>query len=380
MFLFLCYSRGKCESLPEATAKSHSFTASTTVKNEEIQARLSLWNATSPNALEDNIDNKGSVTETINQFLRQAIQEHSRRRARQAVKFIEQRWANGIIPYTVSAEYTAANRIVITNAMKEFEQISCIRFIPRTSEIDYIDIMPNRTRTTCYSSIGKAGGRQITSLIDDCLSDQYLVQHELMHAVGFGHEQSRTDRDQYIEYLPQNVENGFAAEFMIYDSDFLGLPYDYKSIMQYSGEVFAKPGTVTMRPVASARAQGITLDINRQFSPTDIQKLNIIANCPGYVTTTLTPLPTIPAPSSECVDRTTDCVTLVANGLCTQPLYQSLMSTQCRRSCSLCSGTAAACVDTDNRCAQWQQQNFCTSTFYSAEMRRQMCAKTCGLC
>ena len=32
--------------------------------------------------------------------------------------------------------------------------------------------------------------------------------HEIMHAIGFLHEQSRPDRDQHIEVLYQNIKSG----------------------------------------------------------------------------------------------------------------------------------------------------------------------------
>jgi len=34
------------------------------------------------------------------------------------------------------------------------------------------------------------------------------VQHEIMHALGIYHEQSRTDRDDYVTIELQNVDSG----------------------------------------------------------------------------------------------------------------------------------------------------------------------------
>lgn len=64
------------------------------------------------------------------------------------------------------------------------------------------------------------------------------AEHEMMHALGFFHEQSRTDRDQYVRILWDNIINddrirkNFKAypKSMIDDLDF---PYDYNSLMHY---------------------------------------------------------------------------------------------------------------------------------------------------
>ena len=45
------------------------------------------------------------------------------------------------------------------------------------------------------------------SLGPECLQTS-IVLHELLHALGFWHEQSRPDRDQYVEIFWENIKQG----------------------------------------------------------------------------------------------------------------------------------------------------------------------------
>lgn len=60
----------------------------------------------------------------------------------------------------------------------------------------------------CWSNIGRDGGQQVVSLsVFGCL-EHGIIQHELLHALGFHHEHTRSDRDQYVRIHWENVPAG----------------------------------------------------------------------------------------------------------------------------------------------------------------------------
>lgn len=74
-------------------------------------------------------------------------------------------------------------------------------------------------------------GRVYTSL------QPQVVIHEIGHAIGFFHEQSRADRDGSIRVLWENIPQDKYSQFTrTYDVNYK-VPYDVTSIMQYSQTV-----------------------------------------------------------------------------------------------------------------------------------------------
>merc|ERR1712126_214871 len=69
----------------------------------------------------------------------------------------------------------------------------------------------------CYSMIGQIGGEQKISLGAGC-TPRGTVMHEMMHALGFYHEQSRLDRDRYITIYNKNIIAGMGFNFKKYNA------------------------------------------------------------------------------------------------------------------------------------------------------------------
>lgn len=59
------------------------------------------------------------------------------------------------------------------------------------------------------------------------------IIHELMHAIGMHHEQSRDDRDRYIKIFYGNIVGGTGNKNMNIYPTFDRYPYDAESVLQY---------------------------------------------------------------------------------------------------------------------------------------------------
>ncbi|XP_032869678.1 astacin-like metalloendopeptidase [Amblyraja radiata] len=180
------------------------------------------------------------------------------------------------IPYEISPQYDEQTCSAIQRGFKDFEKFTCIRFVARTNEEDFISIQPVHG---CYASVGRAGGMQLVSLSQPCLAKgKGVVEHEIMHSLGFWHEHARSDRDKYIKIEWKNVWPGYEHNFLKQNTNNLKTKYDYGSILHYSRSAFSRNGQPTLTPVGQP-GRGTVIGQRHRLSQLDLLKVNRLYNC-----------------------------------------------------------------------------------------------------
>ena len=183
------------------------------------------------------------------------------------------RWPDGIVPFSFAPSLPPENQLAILDAMLTWEKVTKIRFVELSQNnankySDYLLFTPT-DNLKCSSFVGRQGGPQIIILGPNCAAMN--VAHELGHALGLWHEQSRNDRDQYIKILWENIDEDYRYNFTqhISDGEDVG-NYEYQSIMHYTAYAFSKNGQPTIIP----REEGVLIGQRKQLSTKDIAAVN----------------------------------------------------------------------------------------------------------
>lgn len=210
---------------------------------------------------------------------------HVKERARRAATARKERvWDFGVIPYVIDSNFTGADKGLFKQAMRHWENYTCIRFVEKTDEHPNYIIFTER-ECGCCSFVGKRGnGPQALSIGKNC--DKFgIVVHELGHVVGFWHEHTRPDRDNHVVIIRDNIQAGQDYNFNKLTSEevnSLGLRYDFSSIMHYARATFAKATYLdTIRPRPEPN-QAPLPDIGQRIrlSEGDIAQTNLLYKCP----------------------------------------------------------------------------------------------------
>ncbi|XP_037797105.1 protein SpAN-like [Penaeus monodon] len=184
--------------------------------------------------------------------------------------------STGLPTATYRIDSSVRSPAMIRSAMNDWESHTCVRFV-ETSNISepYINVLEDNG---CYSYVGKTGAKgQKLSIGRGCYTAA-IIRHELGHALGLFHEQTRADRDDYVQIFTENVRPGVEVNFQKEDNSVsYGQEYDFFSLMQYSSTAFTKNGGSTI--VTLDPAMQIYLGQSDDLTFRDIAIVNHMYGC-----------------------------------------------------------------------------------------------------
>ncbi|VDD85755.1 unnamed protein product [Enterobius vermicularis] len=197
---------------------------------------------------------------------RQALRDHS---------YPLSLWNDGPIPFTISTPHAVT---IILKSIKFWQQNTCIDFEQNGKGKNVLDFVRG---TGCYSAIGRVWFQKRQDLSVGTICEHFhTVTHELAHALGLFHTQSRPDRNRYVIIHEENALASFASTSL---NNFVTLiteegrrcafqrgqqgnfraedptscvtydiPYEYGSVMHYRNHEFSvnsKPTVVPRDPL-----------------------------------------------------------------------------------------------------------------------------------
>jgi len=185
------------------------------------------------------------------------------------------RWHNGIIPYLIDNNLNSREKQIILDGIKELNDKTNLNIVPYSGIGNHVifykdnDLPFNGGR----SALGRQKGSQFISLKGFGMR---TVIHEILHAAGFWHEQSRSDRDKFVRIIEENIQDGRSHNFKKLTTDETILTaYDKNSIMHYGGFAFSK-GDSNPQPTILDLATNQPITRRTSLSKSDIKGVNLI--------------------------------------------------------------------------------------------------------
>lgn len=200
------------------------------------------------------------------------------------------KWDGGVMPYVVHCDMEDHEVSRVALAMKEIQDKTSIRFKRyRSSEDDNYVIFNakadggfnGRFFSSGAGRLSRPGWQSVnieSFWFFGATVTKGVVIHEIMHALGWLHTQSRPDRNNYVTIHPENIISGKEGQFKSYNSPVYEQvqkcrPYDYESIMHYSQFTFSKmelfSPTITTKDSSKQGVIGTRDDMSSQ----DVEEL-----------------------------------------------------------------------------------------------------------
>ncbi|WP_025742184.1 M12 family metallopeptidase [Aquimarina pacifica] len=189
---------------------------------------------------------------------------------------VSNRWPNNTITYVLDPSVSSS---IVEDAIEHWELFTNLRFVEKSFTGSYEDVKGSLLfyeGSGCSAGVGYYGEdtEHNVSVGSGCGVEETI--HEIGHAAGLWHEQSRNDRDQYLEVHWENISSGSEYNFQTYvERNTDGSEYtefDFNSVMLYDSYAFSVNGQPTL-----TKSNGSTFTRQSEnLSYLDVQGLEIM--------------------------------------------------------------------------------------------------------
>lgn len=170
-----------------------------------------------------------------------------------------------------NSKIAATAKRIIHRAMRKISLKTCVKY-RHTANFSEPHVVIERTGDNCWSSIGYYTKSKMRMNLGKQCMVQAVVQHELLHVLGFLHMHNVPDRDKYVKIVYENIEETEKYNFKIFNEHTFNMTYDYNSIMHYGPYLFSVNGKKTIIPLKKDARIGEA----RGMSVKDVKKVNNI--------------------------------------------------------------------------------------------------------
>uniref|UniRef100_A0AAF5D8W4 Metalloendopeptidase n=1 Tax=Strongyloides stercoralis TaxID=6248 RepID=A0AAF5D8W4_STRER len=155
-------------------------------------------------------------------------------------------WTEKEIPYYV---HPRIDHNYVKVALARISAETCLIFLLQRNIRDSLFVfLPGRFYET---NLGKRREIPHKIFMPNCRIDIGKVTREVLRALGLDYEHNRSDRDLYVRVFFSNIKSGFTKYFDMEHASITityGCTYDFRSIMHFSNDEYARRFRKTIRP------------------------------------------------------------------------------------------------------------------------------------